>query len=459
MNKKHIEHPLRTIVLEYNEAKTVTEYEKELVNSYVLMHDQAKKCKDRLSKIKYDSGILADHVKEAEKLYVSVLKKAEDLLAEAETLQPGNSESPLLIDFNKRFDAFFEEINHHHEITLNPLVPECDAVYKEYGEFEAADEKLEAGFEHFNDVTCAKLYENFNDYSLDMASFDDDLEDFRAVFDTMQKTQREYNRDLDTYDNLIELVKVLYEKAELLKKKLGEVWDDKGLFDSSLSDSYANGTGNAASKPIYMLPPGSASIAKFRTDFALMANSAKNTFHISVPPDVVEQQDVSYLQDIVAHLQHFPQLIEKFIFALVIDFLDHDKIKMPEDRWKGFHTPMRWFARLQSLPCMIFFLQDADARAYTLMGDLVADNKLIIEDERHLSAKGETADEIQNRIFTACWFFHLYCHNTGFDPQPYVEALMAEFDAAFSYEDLRKQYEEDAAKGIQIALRPVDKKK
>ena len=86
-----------------------------------------------------------------------------------------------------------------------------------------------------------------------------------------------------------------------------------------------------------------------------------------------------------------------------------------------------------------------------LMADMVLDGKLkVLEDGGAVMAEGETLEEMQNRLFNCCWFFLLYCHNSGFDPQPYIEALMGEFEAAFSYQDLLDKYQEDIKKGIQL---------
>lgn len=60
----------------------------------------------------------------------------------------------------------------------------------------------------------------------------------------------------------------------------------------------------------------------------------------------------------------------------------------------------------------------------------------------------------KNRLFNACWFFHPYCHNTGYDPKAYIEALLAEFDISITYEQVRQQYEEDVTKGIQLRAVP-----
>jgi hypothetical protein len=84
---------------------------------------------------------------------------------------------------------------------------------------------------------------------------------------------------------------------------------------------------------------------------------------------------------------------------------------------------MRWLNRMRALPCTVFFIQDLDARHYLLMADLILDGKAeVAEDGNAVSLNYEMMQELQGRLCDACWFFMLYCHITGFDPQPYMTA-------------------------------------
>jgi hypothetical protein len=87
------------------------------------------------------------------------------------------------------------------------------------------------------------------------------------------------------------------------------------------------------------------------------------------------------------------------------------------------------------------------------MGDLVAEGKCTPMGNR-LKLEGAIALEIFNRLFNCCWFFHLFCHNTGYDPKTYIEALLAEFDSPVTYDMVRKKCEEDVALGILIKYMP-----
>jgi hypothetical protein len=85
------------------------------------------------------------------------------------------------------------------------------------------------------------------------------------------------------------------------------------------------------------------------------------------------------------------------------------------------------------------------------MADIILDSKPeIVEDGKAVALTYEMMQELQGRLFDTCWFFMLYCHNTGFDPQPYIEALMGEFDAGFSFEEVEKKYLELITAGVQL---------
>ena len=85
------------------------------------------------------------------------------------------------------------------------------------------------------------------------------------------------------------------------------------------------------------------------------------------------------------------------------------------------------------------------------MGDLLADDKFVREGDR-VKIEGELLQEVRNRLFNACYFFMVYCHNTGFDPTAYIEAILADFDFHITYEQVKEKFELDLAVGIHIQL-------
>lgn len=453
MNKRIIEHTLRTITLEYDDSKTETDYEKEILKSYIQLHDSVAALIKQSGKLRYEYMELEDAVTQANKIYMPFADAIESFLKEGQALKIQKAESGHADDLMNRLSTFLETLSAFHADTLTPLTVQSGEIQKEYIVFSDADDKLEDDLEH-HDTTCQSLYSEFEKYALDLVSYDDDEQGLKEEMEKLMHFSTERDRIIEYYNSFMNSVSDGYSKCEKVKALLGRAYDDTGMLDSSLSDSYADGTGDPKKKPIYLLQPGDEGIQKFKNDFGLMAHSSKHTITMDVPVEVVQKQDVFYFQDIIARLQHFPGLIEKYIFAFDIKFLDTHGIAMPPDEWKGYAHPMRWLNKLNSLPCAIFFIHDYDARGFALMGDLIADNKLTPDPENgRLMAEGEVLEEICSRLITICWFFHLYCHNSGFNPQVYIEALMAEFDTPATYEQVRKMYEESVAQGIELRMK------
>jgi hypothetical protein len=294
---------------------------------------------------------------------------------------------------------------------------------------------------------------NYEAHSLGLHSLhQDEQECYGHVDDLSQKMERGREPVILHYNQLMKEVDDVYRGLEASKKTLTDFYDDQHLLDSSISDKCKENY-DKATCPVYLTPPGDKRIETHRDLLGMWANSANKTFHLTVAVDVVKLGQVSMIQEIIMALQHYPKLIEKTIFAIDIVFIDELKIEITPDRWKGISEPMKWFAKMNSLPCAMFFLSDHDARAYALMGDLVAGNKLPVEmrgNDQQVRIQGEMLQEIVNRLFNACWFFMLYCHNTGFDPTSYIQAIIADFDLPFTYEDVLKKYNEDIKIGIHI---------
>lgn len=450
MSQRKHEHPLRTIVLEYDDAKPETDYEKKLISDFLLLCDKAVVLKQQGSKLLYEYQQLDDRVTDAEKALVPLSEAAPSFLKEATVLtQKVKDKESISNIYERMFELQEQVINPFHNEVLSPVADSLTALDEEYEAHEEACEKFWEEFEAFDDDSI-EIFKNYDNYSLDIVTLDDELEAFKEAMEHVDFND-DRNKIIDHYDLFIEAVNKAYDEIKETQRLLSNFYDDKGLLDKSLSDGVADGSIPKEQSPLYLMPPDDKRVESFPLSYGMLASSDKHTLTISVPQDVVRMGDTAMIQELIMQLQHFPKMIEKWIFAIDISITKHDDIAMEEDEWKGHAVPMKWFNKLNSLLCAIFFIQDSDARAYMLLGDLVADGILKPTQEGEaVIADGEAMQEIQGRLFQCCWFFMLYCHNTGFDPQPYIEALMAEFEAAFTFEDVKKKYDEDIAAGIQL---------
>src|SRR6202012_5799843 len=94
---------------------------------------------------------------------------------------------------------------------------------------------------------------------------------------------------------------------------------------------------NLPNTPIYLMEPGNPTIARWQQVFETFAAQDKHTLNLSVPPDVVEDKEVAMLQELIIALQHYPHLIEKFLFAIELQFqqIAHSQLYFEKDIWKA----------------------------------------------------------------------------------------------------------------------------
>lgn len=453
MAEKIINHNLRVITLVYDDAKQETDYEKELLQAYLTLHDHAVDFNITTARLNYEYKVHEDAVIDAEKEFVPVETQINQFYNTAQHLDSDSSFGELYEQINN----YYPVINDIHNSVLQPLFDEANRLFNEYTEHENAEDKLAEELQQVEKL-ASNLYEKYNDYALDLVAWDEDIDDFKTVFSKATALYKESNKIESRYAIFVERIRTTWAIWDKTIVALNKYHDTDNLLDSSLSDSYASGTGDPVLKPVYLIEPGDELINKFRTQWGMMASSERNKLVLNVPAFMVQKGEVAMLQQLVMQLQHFPKMIEKWLFSIELRFADAASIPLQEADWKGVPEPMRWINTMMSLPCIIFFLEDRDVRAYALMGDLLADKKLEVQGARKVAIEGENLVLLCNRLYDACWFFHLYCHNTGFDPRMPIEALLAEFDLPVTYEQVYEQYLQYVKDGVHLKALPYKRK-
>jgi hypothetical protein len=452
MTNKKIEHPLRTISFDWDEKKPEMPFEKELVNAYVKLHDELYSVDRKGSKVVYDFKEIEEDVPMLAKHFSPLKEKIKGFLEEL-LLVKANNNAALLKDegFANRIEAYDKQINQFHEEIYLVISEKVVAIEEDYKIFDADSDALNEKVEAFDEGIREMLDDNHENSSIDLCSFDNDEEEFKGAIDKLQEYVAFKEKFIDEYNKVANNINAWYAEGARLQVLINEIRDDQGLLDSTISDSYANGTGEASKKPVYFMEPTDETVKGFKKQFGAIAASEVKTVVISVDVDVIEQGNNVMICELLAGLQHYPRLIEKLIFAIRIDIVDHDGLVLPEDQWKGLPPPMSWYHKLGSMPFALFFFEDHDARAYILMGDLFAGNRFEGDGER-VTIQGELLQEVTNRLFGACYFFMIFCHNTGFEPRPYIEAILADFDLPITYEQVKERFEEDLVKGIHLRM-------
>ena len=207
--------------------------------------------------------------------------------------------------------------------------------------------------------------------------------------------------------------------------------------------------------PFYLVPANEPFLREYDTLFTRFAEADLHTLVLDVHSQSVNDGEVAALQQIILALQHHPELIEKMIFALDLKFTEIEGSSMyfPEQVWKTDTEYYRWFHKLADSPFMMFFLNDEDARFYTLAGDLLADNQLEIKPaDRYgrnmVGIDGDQLIQVVNRLFNSCWWMLIYCHGSGFNPEPYIQSVLADLDLPVTYEQVYESYQEEIKKSL-----------
>lgn len=224
--------------------------------------------------------------------------------------------------------------------------------------------------------------------------------------------------------------------------------------------SIKQNTMDASDQPFYFIPASDPLVAQWKSVFEMFTNPNNHTVELTINPDIVDGMDVAYLQEMSFALQHYPEVLEKFVFAVRFKFtqIADSELYYPDIEWKTQTKYYEWFFRLSAQPHLLFLIEDHDARMYFLIGDWLANGEVMVEyDEQNESCIGlevEQRREMGNRLFTCCRMFNLYCHGTGVDAQPYVDALIAEysFDETNLPEMLRAQLKEDLSGKVKFRM-------
>ncbi|HTM94115.1 MAG TPA: hypothetical protein VL095_16960 [Flavisolibacter sp.] len=217
-------------------------------------------------------------------------------------------------------------------------------------------------------------------------------------------------------------------------------------------------------QPLYLVPPTDPMIKSWEPKF-LQLEKGNLDLIFTVNPNIVNGNEVAYIQQMVIALQHYPHLIEKMLFAVSLRFrlVDDVEVELSEDAWKTDPQVYRWFHAMHQLPLIVFFIKDHDARFYTLFGDYLSAGGLDYEMDANGNAVGIRLNEEQiqtfaQRIYASCKTFWLYCYGTGFNCDTYIDALIADYDMPFSVAEISKECEDEIEKGAAVRVVPIDNK-
>jgi hypothetical protein len=210
MIKRTTPHSLRTIELEYDESKPESEYEKELLRAYVVLHDRAEELLKQKKKLVYEFGELDEQVITAQKTFAPIDETIERIHDEAKVLAEKIKDESGINDLEVRMSEYSNgAINDYHRQTLDPLEESCKRTEEEYAKYEEDLEKFDDDFDIYTNETRKPLYQENNGCSLDLCSYDDDEQAFRGVLDELSSTYKVQSKSIAKYNDLMSLIPLL----------------------------------------------------------------------------------------------------------------------------------------------------------------------------------------------------------------------------------------------------------
>lgn len=191
-----------------------------------------------------------------------------------------------------------------------------------------------------------------------------------------------------------------------------------------------------------MIPGGHPLIEEWRPWLENFEKGNGDMAFLAEPSDI-KNGNVAKIQDMAMALQHYPHLIEKMVYAVRLDFnLVEGVHAVRNDDWKRDPKIRHWLFKMAQMSILIFFIKDSTTRFF-----MIADDVFSMQSEKPLPVE-EVSSIIASRVFTASVLFLLYCHNTGFQPDPYIDALIAEHDMPFDLQTVKAAYQDAVEKGF-----------
>jgi hypothetical protein len=192
---------------------------------------------------------------------------------------------------------------------------------------------------------------------------------------------------------------------------------------------------NNSDQPFYIIPSDHPLIEEWKPWFENFEKGHDDFVFLARPSDI-DNGHTGKVKGMAMALQHYPHLIEKMVFAVRFDFNLMDDVDIPRsDDWKKDSKIRRWLFNLADMPQLLFLVKDSQARFFMIADDILSNVKgpSFLSDE---NAKYT----IVGRFFTSCLYFLIYCYNTGFQPDLYIDALIAEHEMPFTVNEVKDAY-------------------
>ncbi|WP_257668669.1 hypothetical protein [Parapedobacter tibetensis] len=209
---KTISHPLRTIFLRFDESKTAPGFETEALGHYHEIHDRLYEIRQRINGRR---KLIAPFVMQVEAV-ADLLEHAKLKFDHLEMMIPENPEKEtvrtqlktLMADIDAVLDGFV------------PALSDAATDFFDYDDYSYAHDQwmMDTAFPLFDRISA-----QYESCSVDLVSFDRDLNDFKTVLAFVKKQEGRY---LDAMNGLIETYSDLNYEIDLFFSKVADFDDN-----------------------------------------------------------------------------------------------------------------------------------------------------------------------------------------------------------------------------------------
>lgn len=214
---KKIEHPLRTIELNYDELKPFHPFEEEMVERYTQLHNFVKELFEEYNTVQQKYERHNSHIDKAIFHFKQLKSHMSHLEKNAKTILnlmlPDKSAADLMVAEAGEFGRLVQQFN----TEMQKLADESERMYTIFTPLDIKDERFTEIFTEYKEFK-ENLYNNSNDYSLDIERYDTDEQEFFTSLDDMGQRQEKFievcNTTIERYNHLVQEVEELYEQWE-----------------------------------------------------------------------------------------------------------------------------------------------------------------------------------------------------------------------------------------------------
>ena len=220
-----INHPFRTISLEYERDAPLSTLEQEGTEKYIELHNRSQEYRQVLTRLLTYYASAPNILKQCENIFNNLSNEYLLLTPMLHYLQEGGplTENEInSIDENERVCYDTQPLMIQLEIfkySYDDYVDPLREAEKEYGELIQFQEKLEEDFDEFDDKYFGPIVKDYEQMEINIAALDEDFDNFRGAYTDVTKLGDSLDEARTTF---IDLHIPLYDKIMELNKNLND---------------------------------------------------------------------------------------------------------------------------------------------------------------------------------------------------------------------------------------------